>query len=206
VRAPTCQGCGSTVLELAGQYERVDPLYGPGAPVESVGHWHASCLASSPLGEAWHRARLDSLRARRYRTVVELARWTVVEDPDGHEITALRVDGPSLALSGLGPRRRVAGGAVHAIVEDDVTLALGPDDAGAMAAMQEALRTTGRHPLLALAAALGIADRMLDPVALERGAVVSRGPLRDAGRLFVRAGLAYGVFVPDELRAHVRRS
>ena len=49
MRLPTCVGCGSVVLELEGQFAKLDSFFleDGGPPPESAGYWHISCLQGS---------------------------------------------------------------------------------------------------------------------------------------------------------------
>lgn len=83
MRLPTCVACAQPVLELDGQFDKLDSyLIECGSPPEgSDGWWHVACLRASDLGATWHDARIRNLvDVRRCERVAESARWTVLRD------------------------------------------------------------------------------------------------------------------------------
>lgn len=203
---PTCRQCGLPVLELEGEFAKLDSmLLGDGGPPsESAGWWHARCLVASGVADAWRAVRLRGLRdVRGYMLVAEMPEWTVLRHPRSGELIGLGRSGVALSLSRLGGRpRRVDGGAVYSVVDDEYNLEL--DDADTIGAIAAALAETGRYPLSALTASLGVSERVNHPEALAGGALQLDKRLRQywsAGAVCARA--EYGVFVPDVLLPYV---
>src|SRR5262245_55906592 len=124
MRLPSCVSCALPVLELEGQFEKLDLLYfnGPIRPRNSVGWWHASCMAESDMAAMWYEGRLSSLRdIRGYQQVAEYPYWTVVRDPRSGEVVALGRGGQTLDLS-RGNRkwtRKANGGRIYPKIEDE---------------------------------------------------------------------------------------
>jgi hypothetical protein len=205
-----CTSCGLPVVELRGEFEKLDPLYtrGSSVPDETVGWWHARCLASSDAAIVWYEARLKNYREmRRWTTVADLEEWTVIEEPRGGARLALGHNGQILdvpATSGVAARP-VAGGHVYPMVWPEYNLNLEPtnENAATIAAIQDALASNGTYPVPELFAALGVADKVLHPEALELGIFrFDGGVRRNWGRYSVGARAEYGVFMPSALEPY----
>lgn len=207
MKLPQCTLCSLPVLELEGQFSKLDSLYiqGGSPPAETAGWWHARCLAGSDAAPLWYEVLLRSFRdVRRYQEVAATAHWTVVRDPNRGSLLALGRHGELLSLS-RGRRkeaRAVAGGAVFPQVDDPFHLEL--DDEDLVQRIKDGLLDTGRFPLPAVLDGLGIADRVVHPEAIEGGVFRFDHELQSHwGRRFVSARAEYGVFVPAELEPHV---
>jgi len=208
MKLPTCAGCGRPVLELAGQFEKLDSYYleAGGPPAESAGWWHASCLADSSHGGAWYAARLHNhVAIRGFEGVARTRSWTVVRNPRDQKVLALGRTGELLGLGfGAGRPRPVSGGRVHRVAEE---YCLEVDEPDVVAAVQEAAGATTRFPLSTLVEALGISDRILHPEALEGGLFrCQRWPRGEPQTRIVVRRVEYGVFVPAELEPYVART
>lgn len=201
----TCVSCGLPVLELEGQFEKLDSFYVAGhvPPLASAGWWHASCLAGAPSAGDWYRARLRNfVEVRGYGVVAKLATWTVVRHPGSGEVLAFGASGELLSLSLAGPSRRVDGGAVYSVVEQMFNLEL--DDHELIAATQRALRLSGTVPVTELLVRLGVLDRVVHPASLDGSALHFVGELEPYWtRSAVSARAEYGVFVPEDLEPYV---
>jgi hypothetical protein len=202
-----CPSCELPVLELEGQFEILDSLYTHNGfpPPETSGWWHAPCLATSGAGSVWYEAHLRNFRdVRRYQSVAELLNWTVVREPNRGKLLALGRNGELLDLS-RGKRksaRAVDGGCIYPKVEEMFHLEL--DDMELVQAIQSGLLDTGSFPLLEVLKGLGIGDRIVHPEALEQGSLRLDEELQRGWDMrFVSARAEYGVFVPQELEAHV---
>lgn len=200
-----CVACHLPVLELEGQFEKLDSYYtGPdGPPPETAGWWHARCLLESSACEAWARARLRNfVEVRGARVIERLPHWTVVELPrSGGERLALGDRGRLLSL--LADRtdwRTVAGGLLRPIAATSFTLEAEP---ALIAQIQRGLTSpAAAFPLLEVMGGLGIADRVVDPIALEGGAfrlVPALQPYWTASA--VTARVEYAELIPVELAA-----
>lgn len=200
-----CVACKRPVFELVGELANLDGFYleGDHPPASTAGMWHLVCLAASPVAEAWSEVRLRNFRVvRKFETVAELARWTVVREPARGHRHAFGRTGEILDLSiesEVAPLE-VAGGKLFRRVQDPFFLRL--EDARALATIQQRLATTGRQGLMPIFELLGIVDRILHPEAVAASALVSDPTLREewgpAG-----ARLEYALHVPDELLPHV---
>lgn len=70
MKPSNCVECGRPVLELSGQFARLDSFFveDEEPDPETVGEWHAICLAESPHAEAWFRAMYrNCVSVRGYR-------------------------------------------------------------------------------------------------------------------------------------------
>lgn len=202
-----CVACGLPVLEIDGQFSMLDSLFiqNGSPPPATAGWWHARCLADSDAGPAWFAARLRNYReVRRFEVVAEPAGWTVLHHPQRGKTLALARHGEQIDLSIGGHRqaRAVEGGLIFPRVDDEFHLEL--EDASIIQAIKDGLVTRGRYPLPAVIAALGIADRVVHPEAIERGVFQLVPALQHHwGEHAVSASVSYGVFIPTELESYV---
>ena len=207
MRHLSCALCELPVLEVRGQFQKLDSYYlDQGDPLkDSVGYWHTSCLVSSPYGAPWHDVRLRNyVSVRGYEVVARVKEWTAIRDPHSGEHLALSASGEFLSLMfSAGRVRRHGEGVICRVEEPEYNLHL--DAPSVILAVQTALRSVKTFPVLALFEALGIADRVHHPAALE-GAMMhfEKALQRDWSDGFVSARWEYGVFVPSELEAYVR--
>jgi hypothetical protein len=207
MKLASCKGCGGPVLELEGQFSKLDSLYinSESPPPGTVGWWHASCLAESQAAQFWYEARLRNFRdVRRYQLVADYPQWTVLRDPDRGKVLAFGRSGGLLSLS-RGRRkatRVVDGGRVYPKVEEEYHLEL--EDPDLVQTMQEGLLGVGTFPLSVALNTMGIANRIMHPEALENGAFYFNKSLqREWDKRFVSASVRYGVFVPADLDPHI---
>jgi hypothetical protein len=180
-----CVACGAPVLELEGQFDKLDSYFiSDGSPPgESAGWWHLSCLRASDVGPAWQAARLRNYRDVRKLTVVaEPPGWVVLGDARGKRL-AIGATGELVDLS-------IARGRVLRKVDDGVVFARVDD--GFYVELAHSFEPSTEYPLSALLVSLGTADRVVDPIALEGGTF--RFDRRGAS-----ARLEYGVFIPRAL-------
>lgn len=204
-----CNGCGACVLEVDGQFENLDSFYldQDGPPEESAGEWHTSCLLASPYGSAWHDARLKNhTMVRGYQLIASTQEWSVIRHPRTEEVLALSRKGSFLALTyASGRARKVEGGSIYPVSVDEYNLEL--EDEDVVRTMQEALTSAKTFPVLALFEALGLADRLHHPEALEGSLIHFSRPLqRYWSDHFVSARWDHGVYVPAELEQYVTKS
>lgn len=175
-----CVACRRSVLELEGQFDKLDSYFieEGSPPPESAGFWHLACLRASNVGPAWQAARLRNYRdVRKFAVVAEPPGFVVLQQSRGKRI-AIGATGELVDLSFVGrPRlRENESGVVFGISEFQI-------------APIRAFEPGADHPLSALLDALGIADRVVDTIALERA--IFR--VDDAKR---GAEMFYGVFIP----------
>ena len=178
-----CVGCRAPVLELQGQFDKLDSYFiDDGVPPrESAGWWHLSCLRASDVGPAWQSARLRNYRdVRKFAVVAETPGFVVLEQPRGKRI-AIGATGELVELSIVGrPRlRENESGVVFGVSEFQI-------------APVAAFEPDVDHPLSALLGALDIADRVVDPIALE-GAIFRVDDSKRGAEIF------YGVLIPHVL-------
>lgn len=209
MKLPRCVACQRPVLEIDGQFTKLDSLYiqpGPDAPPRgSAGWWHLSCFAESPAGPAWYQTRLRNYRdVRRFETVVELASWTVLLGPNRSDVIALGHHGELLGLSlgGHPQARAVPGGRIFPRVDEPFHFDI--DDPALIKAIKDGFIAHGSYPLPDVFAALGIADRVVHPEAIEHGRFRFARDLQEFWTpSSVSASVEYGVFIPDELVPYV---
>lgn len=208
MRSQICTYCQLPVLEIEGQFGKLDSYYLSGGEsfADSVGYWHTSCLTTSPYGQSWHDVRLKNFTAvRNYQLVASVNEWSVIRHPRTAEHLALSTNGDFLSLMLPGGRiRRVAQGSIYRVVEPEYNLHL--EDPSIIKTVQEALTAAKTFPVLALFEALGISERVFHPEALEGSMIhLSRALVRDWEETTVAARWEYGVFVADALEKYVAR-
>ena len=201
-----CPHCKLPVLELEGQFSKLDSLYihNGQPPAATAGWWHAGCLAGSDAAGPWYEARLRNFRdVRRYQEVAATPQWTVLREPNRGKLLALGRAGELLSLSrGRAGAHPVPGGAVYPVHDEVFHLEL--DDAGLVQRIKDSLSSAGTFPVPALLEGMAIADRTVHPEALANGVLRFDGGLQAHwGPRFVSAQAEYGVFVPSELEPHV---
>jgi hypothetical protein len=200
-----CTHCQLPVLELEGQFSKLDSLFVDNGqpPLETAGWWHAGCLARSDAAALWYEARLRNFRdVRRYQEVAATPGWTVLREPNRGKRLAFGRGGELLSLSRGTKGAPAPGGAIYPVTDEVIHLEL--DDDALAPAIKDALVAAGAFPLPALLEGMGIADRTVHPEALEHGALRFDSGLQAHWKpRFVSARAEYGVFVPAELEPHV---
>lgn len=209
MRLPGCKGCGLPVIELEGQFEKLDSLYleDDGALRASAGYWHTRCLMESTSGAGWFDARRRSyVEVRRYSEIATTPSWSVVRSPRSEETVALSHLGESMSLVFASVRARpVEGGIIHTVVESPFNCELVEEEA--IKTIQESLVSTGEFSICAFIDRLGIAGRISHPEALA-GALFryERSMRGEWTTTSVAARAEYGVFVPAEIAPFVTRA
>jgi hypothetical protein len=203
MRDTSCVGCALPVLELDGQFEKLDSYFieNGSPPVETAGWWHTSCLRASAAGAAWQTAQLRNFST--VRGFTETARtdgWIVLAGPRGDRI-AVGASGELLDLA-RGSKKRaraVAGGLVYPKIEEKFYLHLADEEI--IAKLKEGLLATFSYPVTQALEVMRIADKVADPVALEEA--VFRWWSFEFEGLWTQHSVVfraeYGVFVPDAL-------
>jgi hypothetical protein len=201
-------GCGGVVLELEGQFEKLDSYYlEPGGPSpESAGYWHVRCLGESPHAGAWYVARRQNfVDVRGYREVANTTDWSVIQDPRRGEVLALARTGEMIALTfSPGKFRRYDDGSVYRV---EATYELVLDERLLIGRIQRELEATTEVPLRELLTMLGVVEQVAHPRILDGSTcTVQRGLRRRWEPTRVAMQISHGVFVPTELVPHVRRT
>jgi hypothetical protein len=199
---PGCAGCGLPVLELRGQFTRLDSflLEGDTALASSAGDWHLSCLAAANVGRGWRDARLANLRARGYDHVADVDGWSVVELRRTRDRLACSPDGVLLSLLFASDgRRSVPGGLACRVDVPEMSVEL-----DAATRVQAALTSSGTYPLLAFADDLGMRARLSHAELLVDSALRHDAELAEEWTpRFVLARVVHDVFVPGALMPHL---
>lgn len=207
MKQPTCVHCGSVVLEMEGQFEKLDSFYltDGGPPPTSAGAWHSRCLHESPYGLAWYEARLRNfVDVRRYKLLATTEQWSVAQHPRATSTIALSRSGDLLSLNKpSGKLSAVEAGGVYRVIEDDFHLSL--DNPGAILAVQADLSLRGESCLLSLLEAMGLNERISHPECLKGAKLIFNPSLqRYWSESNVSACWDYGVFIPAQLEPYVQ--
>lgn len=206
MKAPACVRCKAIVLEMEGQFEKLDSFYlgEGGPPPESAGYWHSSCLHESGRGLAWYEARLKNfVEVRRYKLLATVSPWSVVQGARSKGALALSQAGDLISLyKPSGKIGAVEGGTIYRVEEDEFHLAL--EETDVIRAVQEALSSKGTFPVMSLLAALKVSDRTSHPQSLADSVLTFDGSLQRCWTASnVSARWSYGVFIPAQLEAYV---
>ena len=195
-----CTGCGLPVLELEGQFERMQPheIENRELPAEQSGWWHTACLIASAAAPVWAAARQHTYRTvRGYELIAEVDGWIVLHHArrrshrDRSRWRADRPRGPRLEEArAKGSRRTRVRARRRRLQPRRQRARRDPGDSrrvreGGLVSVALGLRVT-RDP-----------DRVQHPVALEQGSVA--GVRAADSKHFITMRLEYGVFVPDAL-------
>jgi hypothetical protein len=201
MKLSSCVGCGLPVLELEGQFAKLDSYYiaNGDPPVDSAGWWHVKCLQGSRFGESWYAARLRNfVGVRGATTLAELPRWTVIESR-GERMAVART-GELVGLTYTAkPVRVTPAGAVYEHFDSMFNLEL--EDRDLVATAQRALLAEKSFPLTTLLAGMQIADRIVNPDALADGRLEFQPKLQQFwSQSSIAISMRHGVLVPAELR------
>src|SRR5262245_13090716 len=140
MKLPTCKSCHLPVIELRGQFQKLDPFYvtAGSPPPETAGWWHTKCLVQSAVGAQWCAARERNLReVRVYVSVWKAPPWALLKHPRHGDVLALSSSGEVIALTLLPPSRETSSGRIHPVIEKEFNLEL--EDAGFVREAQERL-------------------------------------------------------------------
>jgi hypothetical protein len=202
-----CKSCGLPVLELDGQFEKLDSYFylEDGTPPRgTAGWWHKVCLEKSSVGDAWYRARLRNfVEVRGYQWLVDLAGWSIVRHPRTREGLAFARSGELLSLSlPSKPKKQNKDGSIYPLVINEYNLEL--DDESKVSDIQAALTSSGTYPLSSLVTTLGIRDCIAHPEALDDAVLRFQHNLRhEWSRNSMSTSIEYGIFIPSILEPYV---
>jgi hypothetical protein len=206
--APRCVACRLPVIELRGQHDVLAAyvVQAGTAPLDSAGSWHTGCLTASPAGELWHLAlRHSYLDVRGYRLLADTENWTVVQNPNTGEVLALGRQGSTLGLSGIPGLRATPSGDGTGYRARVYEYNLEPGDEQLTTRIQQQLRDAGRYPVLDLAEAWGIRERLSHPEVLADAAFRLDPEVEPEWTTrSVIAAVEHGVFVPAELTRYLQ--
>jgi hypothetical protein len=167
----SCTVCRLPVLELDGQFENLDSYYieSEDPAADLAGECHSCCIASSAYGHVWHAWRVHNYTSvRSYRIAAEQDGWTVLLHKRHPEVLAFHVAGFSVGAerSPQRGREQVVDGGVLVAVDQEFNLVL--NDRQIVAEVKSCLKKDRRYSIVAMLNALGIADRIQWPQALDK--------------------------------------
>jgi hypothetical protein len=207
---PSCFLCSAPVLELEGQFAKLD-TYELQPTDEALkqrawGWCHLVCLRGSPWATFWARRRRERYTEQQQLPVVgTTAMGTVVRREQNRESVIIGAEGSLLTLEDeqLAAAEPFPGGWRIPLVEK---YGLDLDDTPLVARVQAVLQSVGSYPVSELISALGIEDKIHRPAVLADA--VFRYDKELAGswsETWLAAQAVYHVFVPDDLFALVKR-
>lgn len=201
-----CFLCSKPVLELAGQFDKLDSYEldpNDTAVAQGAFGWcHGLCLVRSSWGPLWfERRRARYLGPVGYRQIAGSEGLVALQNPRTNEKIVLRRDGLMFAFDAraLAKKTPCEGGVLLPTVEE---MNLELDDPELVKTIRAQLLEQKTFPLSRLVDALGIGDRMLFPGALEQGVLCFDKSLK---RLWVgnwvSARAVHARFIPNEVLA-----
>ena len=205
----TCFLCKRPVLELEGQFEKLDTYlldetdtaYAQGA----FGWCHARCLSASTWGKFWAERRIQHLTGvLGYSMISEDNAQTALRHPHTGDMITVRADGVTFAIStsALTQKRDTRGGVLLAVSEE---MNLEFDDPDLAQEIRDRLVRLGQYPLPKVVAALDLSDCLLCPEAISGGALHFDKHLQgDWIDDWVSAIAEYDRFLPEAVLAGLR--
>lgn len=199
----SCTICRLPVLELDGQFENLEPYYAEsGHPAADLtGECHSCCIASNAYGRVWHDWRVHNYTTiRGYRIASEQDGWTVLLHKRHPELLALHATG--FSVGGERPaqrgREKLVEGGILVAIDEEFNLVL--DDLEIVAAIKSHLKQDRRYSILAMSSALGIADRIQWPQALDNAFFVFDAKLqREWTNTALSMRAQYAKFLPTQV-------
>lgn len=199
-----CFLCSLPVMELEGQFDKMDSYYllpEDDAYVQGAYGWcHALCLAQSSWGAFWFtRRRKHFTENMGYEQKASTGEHCVLRRPRDGTLLILRHDGLmfDIAPHALSKAKSTEGG-VLLPVEHEMNLEL--DTAATVQKIRDDLMKHKRYSLWALIDEVGIRERMLFPRALEGGELrLDKRLRREWFGNWLSAKVVYERFIPDEI-------
>lgn len=200
----SCFICKHPVLELTGQFEKLDTYllseddiaYQEGA----FGWCHASCLSKSTWGSFWAERRICNLTSiRGYSKLCNDGPLTVVYHPRTKEKIVLRSDGVSFTIdSSISVNKKDCSMGILLPVSEEINLEL--DESELVIRIRETLVKNKSFPLQRLIEELGLTNYLLYPEAITDGNLVfSKSLKREWIGNWVSANVTYNRFIPKEV-------
>jgi hypothetical protein len=214
-----CFLCGNIVLGIKGQDAVLQPYYlqEEGRSVVAAdlyGPCHLSCLVTSQWGGFWAERRIKHIEGvLGLPRVFDHGELVAFGNARHQEAIIVRSDGVEFQVSfGSAATALQISGGYLVPVRDEWYLHL-PAHASLVKTIQEALLKEGSYALHHLMIALGLADRLLFPEALERAELQIRNPnskktrrlIQSWSDTFVSARAFYSSFIPDAVMGVVRQ-
>lgn len=199
-----CFICQHPVLELSGQFEKLDSYllneddtaYQQGA----FGWCHTSCLSKSQWGEFWTERRIwHFTKIKGFSKLDRGISLTVLCNPRLHEKLVLRADGVSFAIkqSMLEHKKNCSSGILLPIFEE---MNLELDEPELVHNIRDTLEKTKYFPLHKLIKALELNDYLLYPEAVIDGKLhFNKALKREWVGSWVSADVSYHQFIPQDI-------
>lgn len=202
----SCTICQRPVLELDGQFENLEPYYAESEhpAADLAGECHSWCVASNAYGRVWHEWRVRNYTTiRGYRIAGVEDGWTVLLHRRHAELLAFHTSGFSVGAERSkqpGREKKITGGVLLA-VDEEFNLAL--NDSQLIDDLKVHLKKDRRYSLMAVLSALGIADRIQWPQALDDGFFVFDAKLqREWTDMALSMRAQYFKFLPTAVAEH----
>lgn len=202
----SCFLCALPVLELKGQFDKLDSYYlqpEDDAYVQGAYGWcHALCLVRSSWGHFWFTRRREHFTENiGYQQAASDGEHCVLRHPRTGELLILRADG---LMFDVAPRAltkaKPSEGGVMLPIEQEMNIEL--DEGDLVREIRDDLVNQKRYPLWGLIDGLGIRAQMMFPRALEGGELrLDKRLRREWVGSWISAKAVYHRFLPDRVVA-----
>lgn len=207
-----CFVCKLPVLELEGQFEKLDSYLLDGTSDElyeneAFGWCHSKCLSTSTWGWSWSKRLINyATNVLGYKSVVEDDNMlTGLINLHTQDMMVLRKDGVNFFVSPseLAKKRSHPGGFLLPVTEE---MNLEFDDIELAKEIRDTLVKEKSYPLVNIVRSLRLSDRLLFPEAIQDGKLRFDTSLQREWRgAWVSAIADYQKFFPHELMAVIDR-
>jgi hypothetical protein len=190
-----CIFCKGPVLEIRGQFEKLDTYFLTKEDElflhKIYGSCHSSCMQESKWGGAWYKKRLEYARNMGFRVVAMGGNYCLLDRGQAWEV--YYADGTKASL-GKEELHQASG-----IMQMKQQYNLELDDTLIVVAIRATLEAEGSYTLWKLIEHLKIEDRMLRPEQLQNAIALNQTPLAPAIGNWLGLKLVYNYQLPQEL-------
>ena len=190
-----CIFCKGPVLEIRGQFEKLDTYFLKKEDElfqhKIYGSCHSSCMQESKWGAAWYKKRLEYARNMGFRVVTIAGNYCVLDRGQAWEL--YYTDGTKASL-GKDELHQASG-----ILQIKQLYNVELDDAQLVTSIRATLEEEGSYPLWKLIEHLKIEDRILQPEQLQNAIALNQNPPAPAIGNWLGLKLVYDYQLPQEL-------
>lgn len=190
-----CIFCKRPVLEIRGQFEKLDSYYLKKEDElfqeKIYGSCYSAAMKASKWGAAWYKKRLEYARSMGFKVLKIAANHCVVDRGQAWEV--YYADGRKLSLGK--DELHQATGLMQIKQNYNVEL----EDTAFVTKIRATLESEGSYPLWNLIEHLGVADQMIHPEQLKHALMYSQSPAAPAIGNWLGLKLVYDYQLPTEL-------
>lgn len=190
-----CIFCKRPVLEIRGQFEKLDTYYLNKEDElfqnKIYGSCYSAAMKASKWGAAWYKKRLEHAKSMGFRVIKIASNHCVVDRGQAWE--SYYTDGRKLSLGK--DELHQASGLMQIKQNYNVEL----EDTAFVTKVRAALESEGSYPLWNLIEHLGVADQILYPELLKNGRMLKQNPPAPVVGNWLGLKLIYDYQLPVEL-------